>query len=170
MKRQRHIYCIEGNWTTNRRSKQSVRPILEILYHTCGIKYIYWKCDTREEFFEALRRYTFSRYKNYSILYIAFHGRPNGICIGNDFVTLAEIAGVLEGHLTERIAYFGSCSTLRTKRVNIDQFLTITGAELICGYRKQVDFVEATAWEMCFLQSQDLCNNANTGIQFIKFN
>lgn len=37
---------------------------------------------------------------------------------------------------------------MRTKRANIDGFLDRTGAEQISGYRKIVDFVEASVWEM----------------------
>ena len=112
MKKQppRNIYCLEGNWRTNPRCRQSVRPMLDILRDAAGIKYIYRKCNTREEFFEYLRQYTFVRYRNYTILYIAFHGRPNKIQIGRDLVTLREIADVLEGHLAHRIVYFGSCA------------------------------------------------------------
>ena len=151
LKKRRYIYCLEGNWMTNPRSKQSVRPILELLHHSARIKYIHRKCNTRDEFFEYLRQYTFKRYRNYTVLYIAFHGRPNGICIGRDFITLAEIAEALEGHLNGRIVHFGSCSTMRTARANIDGFLNRTGAEQISGYRKIVDFVAASAWEMAWL-------------------
>ena len=116
-----------------------------------NLKYIYRKCNTREEFFEYLRQYTFVRYRNYTILYIAFHGRPNKIQIGRDLVTLREITDVLEGHLAHRIVYFGSCSTMRTKRANIDDFLHRTKADILAGYRKDVDFIQATAWEMVWL-------------------
>ena len=120
MKKQlpRNIYCLEGNWRTNPRCKQSVRPMLDILRDAAGIKYIYRKCNTREEFFEYLRQYTFERYRNYTILYIAFHGRPNKIQIGRDLVTLREIADVLEGFLAHRIVYFGSCSTMRNAQIS----------------------------------------------------
>lgn len=150
MKKQppRNIYCLEGNWRPNPRCKQSVRPMLDILRDAAGIKYIYRKCNTREEFFEYLRQYTFERYRNYTILYIAFHGRPNKIQIGRDLVTLREIADVLEGFLAHRIVYFGSCSTMRTKRANIDDFLHRTKADILAGYCKDVDFIQATALEM----------------------
>ena len=107
MKKQppRNIYCLEGNWRTNPRCRQSVRPMLDILRDAAGIKYIYRKCNTREEFFEYLRQYTFERYRNYTILYIAFHGRPNKIQIGRDLVTLREIADILEGFLAHRVVY-----------------------------------------------------------------
>jgi len=74
MKKQppRNIYCLEGNWRTNPRCRQSVRPILDILRDAAGIKYIYRKCNTREEFFEYLRQYTFVRYRNYTILQDCF--------------------------------------------------------------------------------------------------
>lgn len=159
MSKQRNIYCIEGNWNSNPRSRQSIRPILDILYHSCNIKYVYRKCNTKAEFFKVLRQFTFSRYKNYSILYIAFHGKPDGICIGKEFVTLADISSVLEGCLTDCIVHFGSCGTLRVKRLLIDDFLTGTGALMISGYRKQVDFVESTAWEMIWFASN--CNKSN---------
>ena len=143
MKKQspRNIYCLEGNWRTNPRCRQSVRPMLDILRDAAGIKYIYRKCNTREEFFEYLRQYTFERYRNYTILYIAFHGRPN------------KIADVLEGFLAHRIVYFGSCSTMRTKRANIDDFLHRTKADILVGYSKDVDFILATAWELNYLYS-----------------
>ena len=151
MKKQppRNIYCLEVNWRTNPRCRQSVRPMLDILRDAAGIKYIYRKCNTREEFFEYLRQYTFERYRNYTILYIAFHGRPNKIQIGRDLVTLREIADILEGFLAHRVVYFGSCSTMRTKRANIDDFLHRTKADILAGYSKDVDFIQATAWELC---------------------
>ena len=98
---------MEGNWNTNPRSKQSIRPILDILYYSAGIRYVYRKCNTKDEFFEYLRQFIFKRYKNYRILYIAFHGRPNGIQIGRNFVTLSEIADVLEGELASCAVHFG---------------------------------------------------------------
>lgn len=148
MSRVKHIYCLEGNWNNHPRCRQSVRPMLEILHHSAGIKFIHRKCNTVDDFFQYLRQYTFKRYKNYPILYIAFHGKPNGICIGREFVTLQEIADVLEGHLSSRIVHFGSCSTMRTKRANIDDFMNRTKANVLSGYRKDVDFIEATINEL----------------------
>lgn len=152
MRKPRYIYCLEGNWNTNPRSKQSIRPILDILYYSAGIRYVYRKCNTKDEFFEYLRQFTFKRYKNYRILYIAFHGQPNGIQIGRDFVTLSEIADVLEGELAGCAVHFGSCSTMRTKRANIDDFMNRTKTDLVSGYLKQVDFIESTAEELQYLQ------------------
>ena len=40
---------------------------------------------------------------------------------------------------------------MRTKRANIDDFLHRTKADILAGYRKDVDFILATAEEMSFL-------------------
>lgn len=48
---------------------------------------------------------------------------------------------------------------MRTKRANIDDFMNRTKADLVSGYRKQVDFIESTAWEMVwfyFRQSNNM--------------
>ena len=71
-------------------------------------------------------------------------------------MTLSEIADVLEGELGGCAVHFGSCSTMRTKRANIDDFMNRTKADLVSGYRKQVDFIEATAGEMVWLQTINL--------------
>ena len=63
-------------------------------------------------------------------------------------MTLSEIADVLEGELAGCAVHFGSYSTMRTKRANIDDFMNRTKADLVSGYRKQVDFIESTAWEI----------------------
>ena len=66
-------------------------------------------------------------------------------------MTLSEIADVLEGELAGCAVHFGSCSTMRTKRANIDDFMNRTKTDLVSGYRKQVDFIESTAWEIIWL-------------------
>ena len=96
---EKHIYCLEGNWNKHPNNNQSIKPILELLNNSCQIKYIYRKCNTKEEFLEGLRKFTFKRYSNYTILYIAFHGRKNKVLVGSEHVTLKEISSVLNGRL-----------------------------------------------------------------------
>ncbi len=170
MKKPQYIYCLEGNWNTNPRSRQSVRPILELLHHSYyRIKYVYRRCNTKAEFFEYIRQYTFRRYDNYTVLYIAFHGRPNKIVVGREEVALSEIADVLEGYLSGRVVHFGSCSTLRTKRSNIDDFLRRTKADVLSGYRQNVDFVEASALEMTLLKKLCSCLRILNPLNFFIF-
>ena len=147
---ERNIYCLEGNWNKNPRSHQSVKPMLELLHTFSGIKYIYHKCDTKEEFYKRLQQFTKRTYKNYSALYLAFHGRTNRIIIENQYITLKEIAMALEGKLANKIVHFGSCSTLRTSQKNIQNFITITNCHIISGYCKDVDYIDACAFELLY--------------------
>lgn len=147
---ERNIYCLEGNWNKNPRSHQSIRPILELLRTVSGVKYIYHKCNTKEEFFYRLQRFTKRTYKNYTVLYLAFHGRTNRIEVGNEYITLKEIATVLEGQLANKIVHFGSCSTLCTSETNICNFIRTTNCQFISGYCKVVDFIASTAFELLY--------------------
>ena len=146
----KYIYCLEGNWNKNPKSHQSIKPILDLLRIVSGVKYIYHKCHTKEEFFYRLQQFTTKTYKNYSVLYLAFHGRTNRIEVENQYITLKEIANALEGKLADKIVHFGSCSTLRTSERNISDFITTTKCQFISGYRKDVDFIASTAFELLY--------------------
>lgn len=148
---EKYIYCLEGNWNKNPKSHQSVKPMLELLRTFSGVKYIYHKCNTKEEFFYRLQQFTKGTYKNYSVLYLAFHGRTNRIIVENQFIRLKDISMALEGELADKIVHFGSCSTLRTSEKNIQNFITTTNCRFISGYRKDVDYIDACAFELLYL-------------------
>lgn len=147
----KHIYCLEGNWTKNPRSNQSIKPILELLNTTLGVKYIYRKCNTKDELVEYLRQYTFKRYQNYTILYLAFHGRKNELCLGGERITLNEIANTLDGKLTGKIIHFGSCLTLGTTENKITDFRNKTECLFISGFKKTVGYIDSTAFDLIYL-------------------
>ena len=144
------IYCLEGNWNKNPRSNQSIKPMLDLLYTFSKVKYIYHKCATKEEFIKGLLTFTQKRYSNYAILYIAYHGRKNCICFGNEYITLKEIANLLEGKLRGIIVHLGSCSTLNTTQTNITNFITRTECSFISGYKKDVEYIDSTAFELVY--------------------
>ena len=48
--KQRHIYCLEGNWNKHPHCKQSIKPMLDLLFTFSKTKYIYRKCPTKEDF------------------------------------------------------------------------------------------------------------------------
>ncbi|MDR1717350.1 MAG: hypothetical protein LBS20_16070 [Prevotella sp.] len=147
---ERNIYCLEGNWNKNPRSHQSVKPMLELLRTFASIKYVYYKCDTKDEFFYRLQQFTKGTYKNYPILYLAFHGHTNRIIVENQYITLKEITTALEGKLANKIVHFGSCSTLRTSEKNIQNFVTTTNCQFISGYCKKVHYIDACAFELLY--------------------
>ena len=153
----KNIYCLEGNWNKNPRSNQSVKPILDLLHTFSKMKYIYRKCATKDEFLKGLKTFTQKRYSNYTVLFIAYHGRENSIYFGNDYITLKEIANVLEGKLNGKIVHFGSCSTLHTSSKNITDFVTRTGCSLISGYKKNVEQISSGAFELIYFELLQRC-------------
>ena len=148
----KYIYCIEGNWNNHPKSRLSIKPILELLNTFYGIKYIYKRCLTKDDFFEALRKYTYKKYDNYPILYIAYHGLTNRICIGDETITLNEIASAIEGKTRGKIIHFGSCSTLKTSDRNISRFMERTGCSHLSGYKKDVEYNDSNAFELLYLE------------------
>lgn len=148
--KQRYIYCLEGNWNKHPHRNQSIKPILDLLFTFSKIKYIYRKCSTKEDFIKGLQAFTQERYSNYTVLYIAYHGRKNRICFGKEYVTLKEIADVLEGKLNGKIVHFGSCSTLNITERNIMDFINRTGCSFVSGYKKDVPYIESSAFELLY--------------------
>jgi len=150
--KERNIYCLEGNWDKDPKIHQSVKPMLELLRTFANINYVYYKCDTKEEFFKRLQQFTKGTYKNYPVLYFAFHGKPNRIEVEKGLITLKEIATALEGKLANKIVHFGSCYTMRTSEKNIQHFITTTNCQFISGYRKKVDYIDACAFELLYFE------------------
>lgn len=165
--KQRHIFCLEGNWNKHPHSNQSIKPILELLFTFSKIKYVYHKCPTKEDFIQGLQTFTQKRYSNYTILYIAYHGRRNRIYFGKEYITLKEIADVLEDKLNGKIVHFGSCSTLNTTEKNITNFIKRTGCSFISGYKKDVEYIDSTAFELLYLNIIGLYHQQQTVAKII---
>ena len=161
-KKEKYIYCLEGNWNKHPKSSQSIRPILDLLYTFSKVKYIYHKCPTKEDFIKGLKTFTQKRYSNYTVLYIAYHGRKNRIYFGNEYITLKEIANVLEGKLNGKMVHFGSCSTLNTTEKNIIDFIVRTGCSYISGYQKDVEYIDSTAFELLYFEIIQRYNSIKT--------
>lgn len=148
--KQRYIYCLEGNWNKHPHSNQSIKPILDLLFTFSKTKYIYHKCPNKADFIKGLQLFTQKRYSNYTILYIAYHGCKNRIYFGKEYITLKEIADMSEGKLNGKIVHFGSCSTLNTTESNITEFINRTECSFVSGYRKDVPYIESSAFELLY--------------------
>ena len=177
---QRRIYCLEGNWNKHPHCKQSIKPMLDLLFTFSKTKYIYHKCPTKEDFIKGLQAFTQKRYSNYTFLYIAYHGRKNRIYFGKEYITLKEIADILEGKLNGKIVHIGSCSTLNTTERNIKDFINRTGCSLISGYKKDIPYIESSAFELLYFNvlnkyrtyttiKKNIINKYSTLVDTLKF-
>jgi len=145
------IFCLEGLWYDDLRKRSTVKPILELLELNSNIPFLHSDCATEEEFKFYINKWRTAKYKRYSILYLAFHGKEKGLLIENNVFTLEQISDLLAGKCKNRIIVFASCSTVKTDKRNLKNFLRKTNTLAICGYKRIVPWISSTAFELMLL-------------------
>jgi hypothetical protein len=153
----KHIYCLEGDWWGDPRQPSTVRPIFELLAQAYpSLRYVHRSIGTREEFDHALDGWTQRKHAEFSILYLAFHGNPNLLFVGDrrrskGRVTLEAVADRLEGRCKDRLIHFGSCKTLHCSPRNLGTFLKRTKALAVSGYRTDINWLLSASFEVYLL-------------------
>ena len=157
------IFCLEGNWRGKLHKGSSVEPILELLrlWDPYYVPYVRRDVATRAEFEYYLSLFVYNNIAAYPIVYLAFHGNSSELTIGDqrhaeNRVSVAELGGMLAGRCHGRIIYFGSCNTLELHGNAINAFLRKTSALAVCGYRRDVEWLEATAFELVVLSAMQM--------------
>lgn len=148
----KHVFCLEGDWENDLRKKSSISAALEFLRTNCNINYIHKNCGTKENLVYYLSRWKQKRYEAYSICYLAFHGYPETIKVGQETLALPELAELLNGSCVNKIIHFGSCNTLDTNERKVKKFLKTTQALCVCGFRTDIDFLESSVFDMLLMQ------------------
>jgi hypothetical protein len=148
----KHIFCLEGDWTDDLRSKNSIKAALDFLHDNSKIRYIHRHASTKEEIANRLLEYNKKKYSDYTICYLAFHGEPNKIKVGRELMTLDELAEISQGLLKNKIVHFGSCSSLRLNKRYIERFLKKTNALCVSGYKLDFSFVPGTVLDLLFFE------------------
>lgn len=160
------VWCIEASWGNEVTTPTSVRPILDILAtanpdRKWRVPSFYARVATGEEFCHHLQRWTLKKHGRYGVLYIAAHGEPGGIAVGTERLSLDDIAYQLEGKCAGRVVVFASCATMGATRRQLQAFLVSTDASAVMGYRADVAWMPATAFELMLLDT--LSENSFTG-------
>ena len=157
----KHVFCLEGLWDEDLRATLSVKPGLDLL-QTNGMKYIYKDVATESEFNFYLNKYRQKRYNKYPVLYLGFHGAQNAIELSdNKNICLSDVSDILEGACKNRVVIFASCSTFKNSEEEIEGFIKQTEALAVIGYQSDVDWLEATAFEIMLIDT--LYHNAFDG-------
>ncbi|MCL7458541.1 hypothetical protein M8I35_15275 [Micromonospora sp. MSM11] len=146
------VFCIEGQWHRDLNERGSVLPTLELLERLGKIRFIHKDAATRDELFYFVDRWLLKQYADHRVGFFAMHGEPSRLCLTDwESVALADVADLMAGRCEGRRLYFGSCSVLRASDAVLRGFLDATGAALICGYTREVDWVESAAFETVLL-------------------
>lgn len=164
------IYCLEGLWAHDLKNKSTVLPILELLEKGGISNFIHHTCATKEELGFFLEKWKQKTIKNkYPILYLAFHGKKGHIYITDKTtLSLTDLADTLGDSADGKVVFFASCETLNTGGRTIQTFLKRTNAIAAIGYKQEVDWMVATAFELLVLDALQQDKFDSKGIENIE--
>ena len=160
------VFCLEGEWETDLRKRDSVLPVLELLERLDQIKWIHRDVATIAEAEYYLKKWSQRRYVDYEVLYLATHGDKGKLYWGPRVsMTLDELAEILGDSAKGCWVYLGSCLTLFNER-EVRRFVEQTGVKAVLGYRKEVDWIESASFDVILLS--EMANFSGTPTTFFK--
>ena len=146
------VFCVEGEWDHDLTKRQSVLPTLDMLERLGSLRHIHCSAVTQEQLKYQLEKWSTARYVAYEVGFFALHGSPRHVWLSKSHSTsLEEVAGWMSGRWQGKRIYIGACSVMRGSDSYLVDFLHETGASMVCGFTKQVDWIESAAFEMVLL-------------------
>lgn len=138
------ILCIESNWNGRQASNRSVSYLLQLIATEYGCPVVHLHANTPEELLHNLRNFNYGFRRG--LLYLAFHGKPGHIKLGNQqYVSFEELSEMMNHRFAGWFIHFGSCATLRS---DARQFKKDIGASMVSGYNKYVYWIESSAMDV----------------------
>lgn len=152
--KEKGVFCIEGSWVNDHRDSTSVSKALEFLKIIENVNIIHKQCHNRLTLEELIDDSMQKKYAKNSILYFAFHGKPELLLVEkrNKTIHIDEIAELIGDRANGKIIHFGCCSTLNTNGWVIRRFLKKTKALAVSGYKKDIDFLKSTLFDILYFQ------------------
>ena len=147
------VFSFEGDWETRLDDKKSVLPLLDTLQRVEGMRFIHRRIGTVPELDHYLKKWLQRGYDHYSIGQFGFHGAPGGIWIGEEWLSLEDLAEKIDGRADRRVVFFDSCKTLKVRDTRIKKFLSDTGAKAVIGYTKDVEWIASAAFELMIFEA-----------------
>jgi hypothetical protein len=151
------VFCLEGNWRPdNLELSESLEPLLQLVQRHRLIEYIRRDIATRAELEYYLGAWGKRKYENYQFAYLAFHGtRGRAVFLDDDSLSLNELGQLLREQRAgkDAVIHLGSCYGMKVTEEALEAFLAETRAWAVSGYTKQVDTMEAAAFELLLFNS-----------------
>ena len=113
----------------------------------------------------------FASLAEYRVGYLAVHGERGAVRVGRHKLTLEHLAAwssldAVRAHsdedlddpewtvdLSGKVLYLGSCSSLRVSRDRLEVLRRTTGARLVCGYTKDVEWFASGGFDVMLLSA-----------------
>jgi hypothetical protein len=165
------VYCVENMWSPSVKDKSSVKPILELMEKAGVCEHLYHKCATQEELEFMLKKWkTKTVQSKFPILYFAYHGTDGALQLKerNKVLTLDQLGVILADSCYGKVFFFASCETLNIDERHVQRFLNQTGAIAAIGYKVEVDWMLATAFELLVLNALQKDKFDSKGIEKVK--
>ena len=157
------IFCLETEWTQSvhdMKYESQAKPLLEFLNNSSGIGYTFRQIATKADFDYYINHLTRNSYKDYTIVYLCFHGNPGEIDFadqgnygGEASIELLDFAQENRGIFEGKVVHLGSCSTFKTDEEQIQKFKSLSKALMVTGYQKDVEMTESFIFEAWLLNS-----------------
>lgn len=162
------IFCLETEWELSKskkmRDKASMLPLLHFLEQSNGVEFVFRNVASRVDLRYYINELEYKTYKDFQIIYLAFHGASKSLEIPADKdnpITFSELAEISNGVFQDKIIHFGSCRTLLTSDERILEFKEQTGARLVSGYTKKIDFIRSSILDIAYFS--ELIDIQNVG-------
>lgn len=148
----KNILCLEGNWDGFvLEPKSGMKSLLDFITANQGTYYSYNFINTIEEFKYVLDN---TNTRNFSMLYLGFHGKPNSIITGRykEFeIQIQDLAKMLGKKFSGYGIHFASCAVLDVNDEVLRSFKDETELAFISGYTKNVDFEESSLTDLALI-------------------
>jgi hypothetical protein len=123
--------------------------LLEVLRATEGVRFIHLTSSTVPELQFNVAQ--IPRYRSYGLLYLSFHGSKGAInLIDGSRVTAQDLADMMRGVLDGWFVHFAACSVVMAT-AELTEFMSTTGARLVTGYDRNVEWIEGAAMDLLVL-------------------
>ncbi len=162
------IFCLEGLLDNDLANKSTVQGILKLLEDNSNIPYFYKDFAVWKELEFYLNRWVKKKYDKYPILYLSTHGNPFEISDAKRRYSLDCLGEILENQCDNRMVMISSCSTMAADKRLLKGFLAKTRCLGVCGYRNDVNILQAAAFELLLIAEMQDNEFSGRGIEAIQ--
>lgn len=100
--------------------------------------------------------------RNFSLLYLALHGKPDRIQTGmySEFeITLDQLAKMMGRRFEGFGVHLASCAVMSSSEESIYDFMNKTGVLFVSGYRNYVDFISSSLVDLALINNWMFAKN-----------
>jgi hypothetical protein len=146
------LYCIDSDWKPPGGHELTYQPVLDLLRSLSLFDCTRRTVGTLEELRHRIRQWVGLPQKWWGLV-ISSHGWAGEICVGDEErMSLAEVGETIAkaGGCGGRIIHLGGCRAMDVSEEEVRQFLRLTGAKALSGYRNVVEWPPSVALELLY--------------------